>query len=145
LADANFDGGYIQASYTVTGEHRKYNPGCGCYTGISPAHPFDITHLGEGAWGALELGARYSIVDLNDAYTGGAASAASSTSIAGGKQQVFTLGANWYVNNNIRFMLNYLHGKVNKAQGTAGVAGSPLGSSIGTSFDAIALRSQVAW
>jgi phosphate-selective porin OprO and OprP len=145
LKDANFDGGYIQASYTLTGEHRKYNPATGAYTGISPAHPFDITHFSEGAWGALELGARYSIVDLNNNYTGGTASAASGTSIAGGKQQVFTIGANWYVNNNIRFMLDYLHGKIDKPEGTAGVAGAPLGSDVGLSFDAIALRTQVAW
>jgi phosphate-selective porin OprO/OprP len=145
LKDANFDGGYIQASYTLTGEHRKYNPATGAYTGISPAHPFDLAHFSEGAWGAVELGARYSIIDLNDNYGGGTASAASSTSIAGGKQQVFTLGANWYVNNNIRFMLNYLHGKIDKPEGTAGVAGAPLGTNIGLSFDAIALRTQVAW
>ena len=145
LHDANFDGGYVQASYTLTGEHRKYNPSTGAYSGISPAHPFDVTHLGEGAWGALELGARYSIVDLNNNYTGGTASAASSTAIAGGKQQVFTIGANWYVNNNIRFMLDYLHGKIDKPEGTAGVAGAPVGSNIGLSFDAIALRTQVAW
>lgn len=146
LKDANFDGGYVEASYTITGEHRKYNPATGAYTGISPAHPFDITHFNEGAWGALELGARYSIVDLNDNYSGGLASAGgSSTSIAGGKQQVFTIGANWYVNNNIRFMLNYLHGKIDKPEGTAGVAGAPLGTNIGLSFDAIALRTQVAW
>jgi phosphate-selective porin OprO and OprP len=145
LADANFNGGYVQASYTLTGEHRKYNPSTGAYGGISPAHPFDITHFSEGAWGALELGARYSIVDLNDNYTGSTASAASSTSIGGGRQQVFTIGANWYVNDNIRFMLDYLHGKIDKPEGTAGVAGAPLGSNIGLSFDAIALRTQIAW
>jgi phosphate-selective porin OprO/OprP len=145
LADADFNGGYIQGSYTTTGEHRKYNPATGSYSGISPAHPFDVAHLGEGAWGALELGARYSIIDLNDKYGGGTASAASSSAIAGGKQQVFTLGANWYVNNNIRFMVNYLHGKIDKPNGTAGIEGVPLGTNIGATFDAIALRSQVAW
>lgn len=141
LNDANFDGGYLQASYTLTGEHRRYNPATGAYTGITPAHPFDIAHFSEGAWGALELGARYSIVDLNSNYSGGAASAASSNSIAGGKQQVFTVGANWYVNNNIRFMLDYLHGKVDKPNTSA----APLGNDVGLSFDAIALRTQVAW
>ena len=65
--------------------------------------------------------------------------------MAGGRQQVFTIGANWYVNNNIRFMLDYLHGKIDKPEGTAGVADAPLGSNVGLSFDAIALRTQVAW
>ena len=66
----------------------------------------------EGAWGALELGARYSIIDLNSNYTSGNVTSASSNAVAGGKQQVFTIGANWYVNNNIRFMLDYLHGTI---------------------------------
>jgi len=145
LSDASFNGGYVQASYTITGEHRKYNPSTGAYTGISPAHPFDITHFSEGAWGALELGARYSIIDLNSNYTSGAVTGASANAVAGGKQQVFTIGANWYVNNNIRFMLDYLHGKIDKPEGTAGVAGAPLGTNIGLSYDAIALRTQVAW
>ncbi len=145
LPSASFDGGYIQASYTITGEHRKYNPATGAYSGISPAHPFDITHLSEGAWGALELGARYSIIDLNSNYNTGNVTNASSNAVAGGKQQVFVFGANWYVNNNIRFMLDYLHGKIDKPEGTAGVAFAPLGSNIGLSYDAIALRTQVAW
>jgi phosphate-selective porin OprO and OprP len=145
FSDANFDGGYIEASYTLTGEHRRYNPATGAYSGISPAHPFDLAHFSEGAWGAVEFGARYSIIELNDNLTGGTASAASSTAIAGGKQQVFTLGANWYVNNNIRFMLDYLHGKIDKPESTAGIAGVPPGTNIGATFDAIALRTQVAW
>jgi phosphate-selective porin OprO/OprP len=145
LSSASFDGGYLQASYTLTGEHRKYNPSTGAYTAISPAHPFDIAHFTEGAWGALELGARYSIVDLNSNYTSGQVTSASTSAVAGGKQQVFTFGANWYVNNNIRFMLDYLHGKIDKPEGTAGVAGAPLGTNIGLTYDAIALRTQVAW
>ncbi len=145
LSSASFNGGYLQASYTLTGEHRKYNPSTGAYTAISPAHPFDFAHLSEGAWGALELGARYSIIDLDSNYSSGQVTSASTSAVAGGKQQVFTIGANWYVNNNIRFMLDYLHGKIDKPEGTSGVAGAPLGSDIGLSYNAIALRTQVAW
>jgi len=145
LSSASFNGGYVEASYTLTGEHRKYNPAIGAYTAISPAHPFDIAHFTEGAWGALEIGARYSIVDLDSNYSSGQVTGASTSAVAGGKQQVFTIGANWYVNNNIRFMLDYLHGKIDKPEGTAGVAGAALGTNIGLSFDAIALRTQVAW
>ena len=145
LESASFNGGYAQASYTITGEHRKYNPSTGAYTAISPARPFDIAHFTDGAWGALELAARYSIIDLNSNYSSGQVTSASTSAVAGGKQQVFTLGANWYVNNNIRFMLDYLHGKIDKPEGTAGVAFAPLGSNIGLSFNAIALRTQVAW
>jgi phosphate-selective porin OprO/OprP len=34
--------------------------------------------------------------------------------IAGGKQTIYTAGLNWYVNRNVRFMLNYLHGTLTK-------------------------------
>ena len=146
LSTASFNGGYLQASYTLTGEHRRYNPATGAYTSISPAHPFDFTHFTEGAWGALELGARYSIIDLDSNYVAGAPLSASTNAVSGGEQQMFTIGANWYVNNNIRFMLDYLHGWIGKHNGgTLAATGIPTGGGIGASFDAIALRSQVAW
>lgn len=145
LPTASFDGGYVEASYTVTGEHRKYIPAAGAYSGISPTHPFSLATFTNGDWGALELGVRYSAINLKSNYTTGVVTSASSGAVAGGEQQVLTLGANWYVNNNIRFMLDYLHGKITKPVGTQGIAGAPLGSGIGAGFDAIALRTQVAW
>ncbi|HLI20398.1 MAG TPA: porin [Stellaceae bacterium] len=144
LSSAAFNGGYVEASYTLTGEHRKYNPATGAYGGIIPDRPFDIHHVMDGAWGALELGARYSAIDLNSNYTSGQTTTASTAAVAGGKQQVITLGANWYINNNIRFMLDYLHGNISKP--LAATAGTiPLGTNVGATFDAIALRTQVAW
>jgi phosphate-selective porin OprO and OprP len=137
--DLDFNGGYIQGSYTLTGEHRKYNPSTGAYGGIIPDHPFSLS---TGGWGALELAARYSIVDLNDLFTPGTALTATNGA-AGGRQEVITLGVNWYINQNIRFMLDYLHGSVDKKSGAAATA--PLGTGIGGNFDAIALRTQVAW
>ena len=145
LSSATFNGGYAEASYTLTGEHRKYNPASGAYSGISPDHPFDIHHVMDGAWGAVELGARYSIVNLNSNYSSGLATSGSTSAVAGGQQQVITIGANWYINNNIRFMLDYLHGNIDKPEATSGVTGVPLGSGVGAKFDAIALRTQVAW
>jgi phosphate-selective porin OprO/OprP len=135
----NFNGGYVEGSYTITGEHRKYNPSTGAYTGITPDHPFSLT---AGQWGAFELAARYSIVDLNDLFTPGV-STASTNGVAGGQQEVIALGVNWYLNSNIRFMFDYLHGVVDKQSGSASTA--PLGSAIGGNYDAIALRTQVAW
>ena len=137
----NFDGGYVEGSYTITGEHRRYIPTTGAYSGISPAHPFSIE---ESTWGAWELAARYSVMDLNDLFKPGVTTTTNGVAVAGGHQEVITLGVNWYVNNNIRFMLDYLHGYVDKKAGTAS-PGVPLGTGIGGNFDAIALRTQVAW
>lgn len=142
LSDVNFNGGYVQASYTLTGEARKYNPSTGAYSGIAPAHPFS---LAAGTWGALEVAARYSIIDLNDQFTPGTTTA-SSNGIAGGQQQVFTFGLNWYPNTNIRFMLDYMHGIIDKKNGgSVSTALVPLGGGIGGTMDAIALRTQVAF
>ena len=48
--------------------------------------------------GALELVGRYSTADLNDPNAG----------ILGGREKITTAGANWYVNPNIRLMVDYL-------------------------------------
>jgi phosphate-selective porin OprO/OprP len=139
FGDNNFDGGYVEAAYTLTGESRKYIPTAGAYSAISPKHPFDIKN-GDG-WGAWEIAGRYSIVDLNDGFTPGLATGADA--VAGGKQTVYTVGVNWYLNNNIRMMFNYLHGEIDKQSGSAATA--PLGTDIGANFDAFATRLQVAF
>jgi phosphate-selective porin OprO/OprP len=142
FGDNEFDGGYVEASYTLTGEHRKYIPTAGAYSGISPKHPFDVHNPGDG-WGAWEIAGRYSVVDLNDGFTAGQA-INGTDAVAGGKQTVYTVGLNWYLNNNVRMMFNYLHGDIDKANGTSGTA-VPLGADLGASFDAFATRLQVAF
>lgn len=123
LSDLNFDGGYVEASYAITGEERHYNAGCGCYGSIKPAHSFSIT---SNTWGAWEIAARYSIMDLND------------HTVTGGKQTIYTIGINWYPNNNMRFMLDYLHGDLNKTQASAP-------TNVGGTMNAVAMRMQFAF
>ncbi len=136
LPQANFDGAYGQVGWTLTGESRKYIPETGSYSAIIPDRPFS---LAEGGWGAWELGARLSYINLNDNFTAGLPLASQPSAVAGGKQTSFTLGLNWYVNSNIRFMLNYVHADIDKMNLTA--PSNPIGATV----DAIALRSQVAW
>ena len=99
-----FDGGYAEASYVLTGETHKYNSATASYGGIVPANPFSLT---EGGWGAWEIAGRVSTMNLNDQL-------ATANGVAGGRQTVFTAGLNWYVNRNVRFMFDYLHGDVAK-------------------------------
>ena len=54
----------------------------------------------KGKWGALELAARFSHIDLNDEM------------ISGGKEDNITLGMNWYLYQKIRLMFNYIHARV---------------------------------
>ncbi|HEV2162549.1 MAG TPA: porin [Stellaceae bacterium] len=130
VSAANFNGGYVEASYALTGEHRLYKPTAGAYSGLTPAHPF--SPLSGGGWGAWEVAARYSVIDLNDML-------GSSTGIAGGKQQTYSVGLNWYPSTNLRFMLDYIHAKVDKQ------ASATSDTPVGASMDAIAMRTQFAF
>ena len=124
-----FDGGYAQVGYVLTGENHAYNPATASYSGIKPRDPFS---LAGGGWGAWEIAGRVSTIDLNDQI-------AQATGIAGGRQTVYTAALNWYVNNNVRFMLNYLHGDIAKQ------ASAVSNADVGSKFDAVALRTQVAF
>lgn len=120
---AEFDAWYLQASWVITGEAYKYDIKKAAYSGVKPANPFGFGGKGMGAW---EVAARYSEADLNDASAG----------IAGGQQEIITVGLNWYVNNNLRFMLNYLNVDVKNRGGV-------LNPNFG--HDAVALRTQFAF
>jgi phosphate-selective porin OprO/OprP len=125
----HFNGGYAQGSWTMTGEARAYNPSTGAYATIVPMRPFS---LAGGGWGAWEVAARYSTTELDDRL-------GSVPGIAGGKQNITTVGLNWYVNRNIRLMFNYLHGTIGKQV-------SPVvAKDAGAKFDAVAMRTQIAF
>jgi phosphate-selective porin OprO/OprP len=129
LSSVKFDGGYGEVAYAITGENRPYNPASASYGGLTPLHPFSLTG---GGLGAIELAGRVSIVDLNDQL-------ATANGVAGGRQTVYTAGLNWYPNSNIRFMFNYLHGDISKQ-----ISALNSGNS-GSSFDAFAMRTQIAF
>lgn len=88
LVAPQFDGWYAFVSWFPTGEHRPYDHAAGEFGRVLPR-----SHRG-----ALELVSRYSTADLNDP----------AASIFGGREKITTIGANWYINGNIRVMTNYL-------------------------------------
>jgi phosphate-selective porin OprO/OprP len=142
LGSADFDGGYGEVAYTLTGEARKYNKASGAYSGIVPAHAFSPE---EGYWGAWEVAGRVSYVDLTSNFHAGdvISSKTPTNAVNGGKQTIFTAGLNWYPNSYMRFMLNYIHADYDKANSSS--SSGVLGQQIGATVDAIALRTQVAW
>jgi phosphate-selective porin OprO/OprP len=95
--DTDFWGFYLFGSYFLTGEHRNYDRASGTFVGLDPKHYFN---LGTEGWGAWELAARFSYIDLND------------ESIKGGEEFDFTAGMNWYLTKKTRFMFNYILAKV---------------------------------
>jgi phosphate-selective porin OprO/OprP len=91
--DLQFFGFYLYGTYAITGEHRRYNPLRSIFTGIRPDNDFRPF---EGKWGAWEVAARLSYLDLNDG------------PIRGGEELNFTAGLNWYLRPNLRLMVNYV-------------------------------------
>ena len=132
--ELTFDGGYAQASYVITGESRKYIPTTGAYSGVRPDRP-----VGAGGWGAWEVAARFSYLNLNNHATGNVAGAGTG-GVLGGRQQTYTFGVNWYPVYNIRFMLDYIYADVNKIPTAVGGTAQP-----GARIQAIAARTQVAF
>ncbi len=141
LDDADFDGGYAQVSWILTGENHKYNAPSGSYTRVVPVHPLSIK---DGNLGALEVAARLSYIDEIANYTPRLSLASQPDAINGGRQAGYTLGLNWYPNSVLRFMLDYNHVDFDKSQ-TAAAVGAPLRTEIGSRFNAISLRSQVVF
>ncbi|MBW2540753.1 MAG: hypothetical protein JRF15_01570, partial [Deltaproteobacteria bacterium] len=97
MRDTTFWGAYAQLSYFLTGEHRNYELGSGAFGRVKPNANFNPA---KGDWGAFEVGARYSYLDLNDEF------------VRGGKMWDITAGINWYLFPNTRVSLNYVHSEL---------------------------------
>src|SRR5205823_5035008 len=132
-----------------TGESRRYNPLSGSFQSPRARAPLS----GAGGFGALELAARYSRMNLNfDEGLEGAA--ATPGAVRGGDQQVWTFGVNWYPNPSIKVMLDYLLIDVSRLN-PAGPANTqpfgptpntpPIGVQVGQDLDVFALRTQFSF
>ena len=87
LNNKNFGGWYAQAGYLLFGGTQRYD-----YWGAK----YNRAERGK-KWGDVELTARYECLNLND-FDGG---------VYGGAGEAFAVGLNYWVNNNVKFMLNY--------------------------------------
>lgn len=84
----NLKGGYVMASWMITGETRYYYVDEGEVGPIeAPLNPF----------GAFEIAARYSVTNLNDI----------PADVKGGQANQLTFGLNYYPNPSIRLMFDY--------------------------------------
>ena len=93
----HFWGYYVSASFFITGEHRNYKRTGGVFSRVKINKYF--LEDGNGI-GAIELTARYSKLNLNDNYRGG-------------RIDNITIGVNWYINPNMRVMINYIYSDLN--------------------------------
>ena len=93
---AYFPGMYITGGYFLTGEHRPYLKKAGAIDRVKVLRNLlshDDCGTGFGAW---EVAARYSYIDLN------------SKDIQGGRLNDVTVGLNWYLNPYVKVQFNYI-------------------------------------
>ncbi len=87
ITSSTADGLYAQAAWLIFGGRYQYNSSEGEFTRIKRGRN----------WGDIELAFRYDYINLNDF----------DAQIYGGGANAYTLGLNYHVNSNIKFMLNY--------------------------------------
>jgi phosphate-selective porin OprO/OprP len=138
-SNPDFSGWYLTGVWVLTGESRPYNPGEARFDGPKPNYNFNP---GAGTYGAFEIAARYSDLDLNyhDCGAGKAIPAvgvACFDAIRGGEQKISTIGLNWYLNPTVRMMFDYQHVDVNRYNAA--------GLQVGQTYNAIAVRSQLSF
>ena len=113
------DAWQVAVSYLLTGEDASFK-------GVKPKQNFD---LDKGGWGAWELVARYSEINLDDDTFKNKAGTSLSTdtyadlSTSAKSAQSWTTGVNWYLNPNAKIALNYSH---TIFDGGAGVGITPI-------------------
>jgi phosphate-selective porin OprO/OprP len=141
LRGQGFDGWYAEASWVLTGESRGWSSANGAFTGPRPRINFSP---GAHGWGAFEVAARYSALDLNDnaGVLGGALPAGG---VRGGEQRITTLGLNWYPNSVVKFMLQAQNVQISRLNGATAAPPIPANGSLGQNFNTLALRSQIAF
>ncbi len=86
--NVNLYGGYVMAAYVLTGETRYY------FADEGEVGPVEQP---KSKWGALELAARWSVLDLNDP----------EAKVFGGQSNQLMLGLNYYPNPSIKLQINY--------------------------------------
>ena len=103
----------VAAHWFLTGEEQSFK-------GFKPGNVFSLEN---GTWGAWELVARYHELEVGDeAFAGGADSFVDPEGSAR-KARAFGVGLNWYLNENLKWVLNYE--KTSFDGGAAGGADRP--------------------
>ncbi|GAA0560476.1 porin [Rhizomicrobium electricum] len=127
-SDNTFSGWYVQGSWVLTGESHVYNAASASFGAPKPAKNFSLK---DGTWGAFELAARFSDLDLNShtgntdnvvsAWTGTSKTYTYYNTVRGGEQKIVTVALNWYLNPAIRMALQYQYIDVSRLQTPAAV------------------------
>ncbi|MCI0380567.1 MAG: hypothetical protein L0215_23515, partial [Gemmataceae bacterium] len=102
----DYSGFYVEASYFLTGENRRFKRSTATIDRPIAHEPFFLVKGQQGGWrdlhfgrGAWELVARYEYIDLSNQII---------TNDFQGREQDVIVGLNWWLNPNFRVQLNYV-------------------------------------
>ena len=98
-----FKGYYAYVSYFPTGETRLYDKTQGIFTRVRPKKNFSLRNQ---TYGGLEIETRYSHLDLND------------RDVLGGRMNIFTAGATWYLFPIFKLKFNYENADIDNQEGS---------------------------
>lgn len=108
LADAEISGNYMSAGWFITGENRSYKKSSGAFGKVDPINPFNWS---KGGWGAWELAVRVSEIEFENLRD------KTGPKLFTDELSSMTIGLNWYLNSNVRAMLNYVEFDVTSEAG----------------------------
>jgi phosphate-selective porin OprO/OprP len=89
----------LAAHWFLTGEEQAFR-------GFKPNAVFSLE---KGTWGAWELVARYQELTVDDAAFDGGTLSFADPAASARQASGYTLGLNWYLNQNVKWVLNYEH------------------------------------
>lgn len=126
--DRTFQAGYAELGWVVNGPGRRYRveaPGASEYAIFDGVKVPEGRRVSRGGVGVFELAARFSAIDL------------ASGPVRGGAERDASLGVNWYPDDDVRVMADYVHARADPS--AASVTGRPVSS------DLVVGRFQVYW
>lgn len=116
-SERRISGWYAQASWVLAGKPRSYEMDSATWGGPQPEGGFDPP---AGQWGAVDVGLRFSSVDLND------------RDLRGGRQRIWSAGLAWWPVERLALQAVYQYVQVTDRPDASDL-----------SFQAVALRGQV--
>jgi phosphate-selective porin OprO/OprP len=143
-----FWGGYVEGSWILTGERRRFDANRGAFWFPKPARP-----LGQGGFGAWEVAFRYSRMDLN-AQAGAPGAPPPPGGVRGGDQQILSAALEWYPRTRLRLMFEVSHVAIHRLNPASALDPEPfgpppetppLGVQIGQNLNIFAFRGRIAY
>jgi phosphate-selective porin OprO and OprP len=130
LPTLGFQGGYVEGSVVLNSGGRDYGlapKGGTTYAVFKGVEVAGSQRVSRGGAGVFEVSARYSAIDLDD------------RAHRGGSERDVSVGLSWYPEPNIRFIANYVHGRVRPGTGQEDLGRRSF------SVDAFVARVQLYW